>query len=212
MARAGTRYAILRLLKHKKPEMLLVLAHLPPKSPGPNSADNQRSVALDLSNEIRLEETKHDRTILVGDLNADPFETALISSDGLHATMARAIAAKSSRIVNGTPKGPLFLNPMWPHWGDSLSGPPGTYYKACGITDCLFWHLFDQVLLRDSVNPYFDPGSLQILDSDGHDDFRSANMGLPKKRFSDHLPIVFSSNLMRRSWQNKAFGQKNSIP
>ncbi len=57
MARGGTRYAILRLLKHKKPEMLLVLAHLPPKSPGPNSADNQRSVALDLLNEIRLEET-----------------------------------------------------------------------------------------------------------------------------------------------------------
>jgi hypothetical protein len=177
--------------------VLLVAAHLPPKGPGPNSADNQRSVALDLWTDVREQEElyKHDRTVLLGDLNADPFETSIISSDGLHATMSRAVAARATRKVNGADKGPLFLNPMWPHWGDSLSGPPGTYYKACSITDCLFWHVFDQVLLRTDADPYFDHQSLQILDGDGQNNFRSKR-GIPKrKKFSDHLPIVFRLKL-----------------
>jgi hypothetical protein len=103
VARADRRYAILKLLKPKYSEILLALAHLPPKGPGPNSIDNQRSVALDLWNEIRLQETT-----------------------------------------------------------------------------------------TKDAHPFFDHKSLQILDGDGIDNYRSKKKGIPKKKtFSDHLPIVF---------------------
>ena len=42
-------------------------------------------------------ETKagHTRTILVGDLNVNPFEVAVVGAHGLHAVMAKQVALKN---------------------------------------------------------------------------------------------------------------------
>jgi hypothetical protein len=85
----------------------------------------------------------------------------------------------------------MFFNPMWSHFGDASQGPPGTYYKACSITDCMFWHLFDQVIYRHAASPLFNGDVPRIIQSDGSEQFCSTK-GLPlRDRFSDHLPVIF---------------------
>jgi hypothetical protein len=50
--------------------------------------------------------------------------------------------------------------------------------------------LFDQVLVRHEAQSLFIHPSLEILESDGTDDFRSAR-GIPRRGvYSDHLPIL----------------------
>ena len=61
--------------------------------------DNQISEHRKLAQKIREVENKvgHTRTILVGDLNVNPFEEIMILADGFHAVSNRHIARKGKR-------------------------------------------------------------------------------------------------------------------
>jgi len=78
-----------------------------------------------LSNAIVEEERKagHSRTILVGDLNMNPFEKGVIAAAGLHAVASRRIAERIERTVQGRSY-PFFYNPMWGLLETRRSGPP----------------------------------------------------------------------------------------
>jgi hypothetical protein len=54
----------------------------------------------------------HSRTIVVGDFNMNPFEKGLVGASGLRATMARTVAERASRVIQGKPYS-FFYNPMW---------------------------------------------------------------------------------------------------
>ncbi len=41
--------------------------------------------------------TKHDRTIIVGDFNMNPFEDGIVGAEGLNAAMTRWVAEKEDR-------------------------------------------------------------------------------------------------------------------
>lgn len=140
------------------------------------------------------EEVQHSRTILVGDLNMNPFETGLVSASGLNAVMTREIALRGSRTVDGN-NYPFFYNPMWGHFGDADENPPGTYYYGGSEHETFFWNIFDQVLLRPELVDVFQNESLKILSTDGANSFLSKH-GLPDHSVaSDHLPIIFKLNL-----------------
>ena len=100
---------------------------------------------------------------------------------------------KQSRTV-ARRTGPIFFNPMWRHWGDGKESPPGSFFLKCSRTDCLFWHMIDQVLYRHAMTSLFDEDALQILASDGTEDFCTAS-GIPRSKFPDHFPIVFKLKL-----------------
>ena len=58
-----------------------------------------------------------------------------------------------------------------------------------------FWNTFDQVLLRPSLFPYFDPASLLVLDRVAdHPILRVDGVG---GVLSDHLPIVIKLAIER---------------
>jgi len=136
----------------------------------------------------------HSRTILVGDLNTSPFESGVISAGGLHGTMSRIIANKKKRIVQGK-EYPFFYNPMWNFLGDFNSNPPGTYYYPNAEHEALFWHVFDQVLIRPDLLNRFSNEDLKILTSDGETSFLNES-GIPDKNVaSDHLPLLFRLDL-----------------
>lgn len=136
----------------------------------------------------------HQRTILVGDLNMNPFEPGVVGASGLHAVMTRELARKRRRIVAGKQYN-FFYNPMWGQFGDSSPGPPGTYYYQSSQHVSHFWHMFDQVLLRPDLIDCFDSDELRILDRIGGDSLLKAD-GVPDKRIgSDHLPILFRMEL-----------------
>jgi hypothetical protein len=131
------------------------------------------------------------RTVLVGDLNMNPFEKGVISASGLHAVMTRAIARKEGRTVDRESY-PFFYNPMWGRFGDNTEGPPGTYYRQGSSLTEYFWHTFDQVLIRPALLDRFDENSLQVLTECGERRFLRQS-GIPdNSRVSDHLPLLFT--------------------
>ena len=172
-------------------DILLAIIHLPSKLHWSESSQAMECVRL--SNFIRLveREVAHTRTVLVGDLNMNPFEDGVVSANGLHGVMNRSIAEKRKRVVQSQ-KYPFFYNPMWGLFGDGTPGPSGTYYYyRSGKYRLFFWNMPDQVLIRPDLLHLFDNKELRILESDGEVSFLSSQ-GLPDKNAaSDHLPVIF---------------------
>jgi hypothetical protein len=136
----------------------------------------------------------HRRTILVGDLNLNPFEEGVACATGLHGVMTRELALRKTRTVQ-MQEYPFFYNPMWGQFGDRDNRPPGTYYYSHAEQLTYFWNIFDQVLIRPELLPHFRNEDLQILATDGTTSFLSAK-GLPNQSAaSDHLPILFRLDL-----------------
>lgn len=180
-------------IRHLKPrttnDLLLVVVHLFSKLHQTN--ESQTFEMIEIARDIIRMENKigHKRTIRVGDLNMNPFETGLVTANGLNATMARKIADKKERTVNAR-SFPFFYNPMWSLLGDASDGPPGSYYYWQSEQVAYFWHMFDQVLLRPDVLPMFQNDKLRIIDRVGELSLLNNN-GIPDKKISDHLPILF---------------------
>lgn len=172
-------------------DILLAVAHL--RSRLHQSDDSQTLAATSVANLIARAERKvgHTRTLLVGDLNMDPFDHGVVAAGCLHATMDRRIAAAGARSVGGKAYS-FFYNPMWSMLGDASPGPPGTYYHRRSEHIAYFWHMFDQVLLRPALLPLFSNQDISILDTDGVGPFVKGRSGAPDVRVaSDHLPILF---------------------
>ena len=175
-------------------EVLLAIVHLPSKL-----HFSEKSMAFEcvaLSKKIREQEAAlgHSRTVVVGDLNMNPFEDGVTGTEGLHAVMSREVASRGSRTVQERPY-PFFYNPMWSRFGDRPDGPPGTYYYDRSEHVTYFWNIFDQVLIRPELVPRLDSdgptvlskvGGTSLLAPDGRPDQRGA---------SDHLPILFRLTL-----------------
>jgi hypothetical protein len=192
--REGDRYAVRRLILPGLEEILLAVAHVPSKAA--MSDESQRYEAVRLAETVRKAEADvgHDRTVLVGDLNMNPFDSGMVSAMGLHGVMTRDIARKGKRTVQHE-EYPFFYNPMWGLLGDGSPGPPGTYYYRPSEHVVFFWHMLDQVLVRPALLDRFGSSSLRILDNDGTGSFLTKE-GIPDGNAgSDHLPLMFSLNL-----------------
>jgi len=188
----GSSYRL--TIRHLKPpeltDILLAITHFPSKLHW--SERSQAMECVELSDSIKKAENEvgHARTVLVGDLNMNPFEDGVVSANGLHSVMNRSIAQKGTRVVQSQ-EYPFFYNPMWGLLGDGTPGPSGTYYYSRAEHRVFFWNMFDQVLIRPDLLSLFDNKVLEILESDGEVSFLS-NAGLPDANVaSDHLPVIF---------------------
>jgi hypothetical protein len=143
----------------------------------------------------------NNRTVVVGDLNVNPFDDAMLDVRSLNALAdRRTVLRKDPRQFGKHYKEEfrLFYNPMWSHFGDAVE-PAGTYYydKSNPVVDPL-WNMFDQVLLRPALLERFRSKNLRILTTDGTVAFIRSD-GVPDgELYSDHLPIYFQLNLERR--------------
>ncbi|HEX8735771.1 MAG TPA: endonuclease/exonuclease/phosphatase family protein [Pyrinomonadaceae bacterium] len=175
-------------------EIILVSVHLSSKMF--QSDRDQAFNVTTLAQAIREVEIQvgHSRTLVVGDLNMNPFEDGLVAAATLHAVMTKEIALRKSRIVSGEEK-LFFYNPMWGQFGDYTPGVPGTYYYGSGNQVNYFWNIFDQVLLRPQLLTHFDEKNLQILSDVGKKSLLNKR-GIPNTSFaSDHLPILFQLSI-----------------
>jgi hypothetical protein len=174
-------------------ELLVIGAHFPSKLwlRDEEQALYSRDAAQTICDlEIRI---GHSNTLVIGDLNMDPFEDSMLASDGFHAVMDRSIALEISRTVHGKERN-FFYNPMWGRFGDERSGPSGTYFRRGGSISP-FWHMFDQVLLRPSLLQYYSPSELKILSEIG--DHSLLKGGRIDTSISDHLPIFLRLDVER---------------
>lgn len=131
----------------------------------------------------------HSRTIVIGDLNMNPFEAGVVGAGGLHGVMDRSIASGVSRIVQGEPY-TFFYNPMWAILGSQGSLPPGSYFYNSGAEVNYFWNVFDQVLVRPTLLDSLSTESVTVVT-----EIQGATLltdrGRPNRdEFSDHLPLV----------------------
>jgi len=167
--------------------ILLVAVHYPSKL---YTTDAEQAILMPrLAEDIREAEQRcgHTRTVVVGDLNMNPFEAGICSAEGLHAVMCKRIAKKEKRTVNNRERR-YFYNPMWNFLGDETPGPPGTYYYPNGIT-AYFWNTFDQVLFRPDLLDEYRENDVCIISECGRNSLlRNDRIA---SEFSDHLPLFF---------------------
>ena len=184
------RVSIRRMALPARAELLLAMVHLPSKLYW--SEDSQTLECAQLARSIRQEEERagHSRTLLIGDLNVDPFEPGVVSAAGLHGMMTRQLASRKVRTVQGQDY-PTFYIPMWGHFGDRTGGPSGSYYYERAEHKEYFWHLFDQVLIRPDVLDFCPSDPVTIITRVGDTPVLSES-GRPNRSVgSDHLPLLF---------------------
>jgi hypothetical protein len=181
---------IRRISLPQKSQILLAAVHLESKLHRSNI--HLWGKAKGVSDKIRQVESELEitKTVLVGDLNMNPFEMGVIQADGLHGVMTQAIARKEKRGI-GDDVYPYFYNPMWGRFGDTTKGPPGTYYSTNSSLDEYFWHIFDQVLIRPDLIDSFDETKLHVLTDCGEIKFLRESGKPDDSRASDHLPLLF---------------------
>jgi hypothetical protein len=169
------------------PGILIVGAHLDPANY--LSLEDRAEWAREIASDIRRLESDvgHERTVLAGDLNMDPFELAM---------SVQSLKARKGFLP--------FYNPMWSCFGDRPLGrfklakankrPPGTYFfdntKARANR---FWKMYDQILLRPDLMESLV--HLEIVDTDGKESLVTPE-GRPRAdSLTDHLPVLFELSL-----------------
>jgi exonuclease III len=182
------RVSIRRLVLPGRQTILIVGAHLPAKVSFSDESQIFESVCLSqMIDQVEASEGHH-RTILLGDLNMNPFEAGMVGArGGLNAVMSRRIAARGHRVVQKE-KYNFFYNPMWSHLGDRAESG-GTFYYDHAEPVCYFWNMYDQVLVRPELLEGFAPESVRILT-----EVRNISLlqnGRPDTGMaSDHLPVL----------------------
>ncbi len=188
------RYAIPRLDVPSAGELLVVSVHLRSKL---NTQEREQDAELRklAARIVAVEQTRgHARTLLIGDLNAHPFQEGVYAWDGLHAVMTREQARKGQRRIDQT-SSRFFYNPMWRFFGETSAGPPGTYHwPGYGSNAALYWHMLDQVLVRPALLPYLPQDGVQILTHDGTMSLAKPNNRPDPDVGSDHFPVLVQLN------------------
>lgn len=168
----------------------LVAVHLVSKAFADD--DDQSEEAIRLGQMIRHHENKRvgdERTLVVGDLNMDPFDDGVTKAAGLHAVLDRRLATEAGRDVKYQ-RYPFFYNAMWGLWGDNTPGPCGTYFHdRSGHHINRYWHMLDQVLVRPALVAALR--DVRIIDHVRDERLCDANGRPDKERASDHFPLIF---------------------
>jgi|ERR1041385_241801 hypothetical protein len=185
------RFSIRHMVLPARDSVLVAMAHLP--SQLHHERDSLAMECIEFSEQINAAETKvgHKRTVVLGDLNLNPFDTGLISTKGLHAVSSRLVASRGTRQVSGR-EYHFFYNPMWSHLGDRDGKVPGTYYYDGGDHLSYYWHAFDQALVRPDLLRYLNKNSLEIVSAIGEKTLLNDLERPDKIEFSDHLPVLLS--------------------
>ena len=189
----NARISIRRLSLPARQDILIAGAHLPSRLffSGESLAQECCYLAAYIGKEEEL--VGHKRTVLMGDLNVNPFESGVVGTAGLHAVLSRNVATRGNRTVQDR-RHHFFYNPMWSHFGDREECPPGTYYYDRAEAVNYFWNIYDQVLLRPELLEGFSGDSLRVLTAAGPTPLLDLSGRPDKVNASDHLPIVFDLN------------------
>ncbi len=147
-------WTIYQLALSEEEPLLFVAVHMPAKSAiGYTGRDNRLPQFQHLCQDILRAESASgtDRTIVVGDLNQNPFDGEVVHLEALNAVMDPDVAARLS-CQRGGRTYKYFYNPMWTVYG-RRQAPLGTYYYQEPDYVRYYWHVFDQVLLRPDLIP-----------------------------------------------------------
>lgn len=141
------------------------------------------------------------RSILIGDLNNNPFDLNLLDPNLLNTRESRELIPLHQNIIEKQMKDDFWYNPMWNFLGDydyinDDVRLTGTYYLS-KFNDQPNWHLFDGVLLRPTLMNNINFSESKIITKTKTNNFIKSilvrmNETLIHEDFSDHLPFLFT--------------------
>lgn len=188
----GGRLTIRRVRVGPAPGILLAVLHFQDRASWSRDAQLMESVVLAQDIARAEENVGHSRTVLVGDLNMNPFDPGLVGTQALNAVMAKNLARPVERRVAGRGYR-CFYNPMWGCFGDRSPGPPGSFFLTGSDPASHYWNIYDQVLLRPDLMQTLT--HLEIMDSDGAEPLVNRSQRPARSMCSDHLPLYFRLEL-----------------
>lgn len=186
-----SRYYVIHSLENGSQQFLLSGVHFPSKL----HAD-KRDIELVAGQYIRdLKEVEfdvgHNRSIIVGDFNANPFDEMMLLANYFNSIpYSEIVKEKKERCVYGK-KYQMFYNPMWNMIGD-VNKVNSTYYLDSGGAIDFYQNIYDQVIISADMVENFDKNGLKIVTATSTNQLIDECYKPDKKVFSDHLPIIFS--------------------
>lgn len=158
--------------------------HLPDKLSDPKGG-SRKECLRDIVAKLREieDETSCNRSVVIGDFNADPFEDEMTEPDTLFSTVYRDVIASRSVRKKGGKMRHVMYNPVLmslPKKGDIH----GSYYYDKDRAP-LYWHFYDQVVVSESLVGSI--ASCVYLRSIGSKEL--LKNGRPNTSISDHLPL-----------------------
>ncbi|WP_143348299.1 hypothetical protein [Ensifer adhaerens] len=161
----------------------------------PMNSDDASVLHTGVARELREAVDERERvrsnsaTIAIGDFNMPPYSPGMTAPTTLNAAACKT-AARGTRTVRAQ-KHNYFFNPMWEILGSRRSDQqPGSFYKRYD-NSAIFWHLYDQVLVRPELVDSVVTGSARVMTTAGAFNLLTSQGGIDT-RFSDHLPITIS--------------------
>lgn len=180
-----SRYA-LSFVNSDDSKLIIAGTHLPDRRNHPDRGsriDCIRRLLADLRELAEIECC--DNLVIIGDMNADPFDSELLQVDSFNAVLFKPIIDKSpSRIVGGVER-PFLYSPMLSCF-EEREKACGSYYYSDDFRS-QYWHCFDQVIVSRSLVRKVKPEYLQFVGGSSlMSDMR------PNTKISDHLPLLVS--------------------
>lgn len=149
-------------------------------------SDLRKNVIRDLVQDIgELErELKTSNTIVIGDLNASPFDTELIQKDAFNAVLYKELIKQAEYITINGKRYRRFYNPAINFISEDSMNYGSLYYSTRMRT--LYWLCFDQVLVRKSLaDSVFEMKYCRSVKGKS-----LLKKFVPDKGISDHLPLL----------------------
>lgn len=191
MLRAQHRSLTMKLTVHEQ-DILLVGVHL---SPNPTSTSDVRKYEIrdimtdiDSDEQFVFGENKH-RSMVIGDMNANPFDSEMVNKDSFNAVLFKDIIEQSDTVVFEKEEFERFYNPALDYINENNKNY-GSFYYSSGI-GCLYWYCYDQVLLRKDLINHFV--SMDYIKEIG--EAKLINRIAPNKSISDHLPLLVKMDI-----------------
>ena len=181
--REQNRYCIYECT-HGDATYLIVGLHLP-ANPSSNSED-RKCIIRDIVNDVESveKETKTDKTVIIGDYNASPFDYELIQKDAFNAVLYKELIKKTEYIISNGKRYRRFYNPMI-HYISEESQMYGSFYYSNGIQS-LYWYCYDQIIVRKSLMDRI--ATVKYCKSIGKKSL--LKKVAPNGDISDHLPLI----------------------
>ena len=164
----------------------LIGLHLPDQLN--STCDDRKFVIREAVRDIKeLElDNKNYKTIVLGDLNCNPFDGEIVQKDSFNAVLFRSLIEKTDKVTYNGEQFRRFYNPVLLCLSET-DRTYGSIYYSSGIAP-LYWNSFDQVLIRKELVDAFE--SMEYVKTIGTTNL--IKEVAPNKEISDHLPLIVS--------------------